>query len=94
MNPLDPAPALQDRGVIIGQSELLRTILFAMVIRKVIDRQLLANIIDEVLGGIKERGYDPRYLDDASRYVRDILAQIQQQLDAIERLDRESEKPN
>jgi hypothetical protein len=71
MNPLDPAPALQDRGVIIGQSELLRTILLAMVIRKVIDRQLLA-----------------------SRYVRDILAQVQQQLDAIERLDRESEKPN
>jgi hypothetical protein len=94
MTAVDPnTPELSDRGVIIGQSELLRTILLAMVVSGLINRGLLTRIVDEVLGGIRERGYDPRYLDDASRYVRDILARVQEQVSEIERLSRENERP-
>jgi hypothetical protein len=93
MTPLEPAPALIREGVMIGHSELMRVFMLVLVLRGVIDRQTLSNIVEKVRGGIKERGYDQRYIADADRYVRDILAQVQSQLEAIQRLNHENEKP-
>ena len=60
MTLLDPTPAITREGIMIGHSELMRTFMLILVLRGVIDRQTLTNIVDEVRGGIKERGYDER----------------------------------
>ncbi|MFZ3213450.1 MAG: hypothetical protein WA188_18255 [Terriglobales bacterium] len=93
MAPLDQSPELSPFGVIIGQSELLRALLLVLIVRGIIDKATLDNLINEVIGGIRERGYDSRFTPDAERYVRDILAQVKQQFEVIERLDRESGRP-
>lgn len=77
----------------IAHSELMRAFMLVLVLRGVIDQGTLTNIVNEVRGGITEKGYDERYIAEADRYVRDVLAQVQNQLEAIERLRRESERP-
>jgi hypothetical protein len=93
MSALEPVPALSPEGIMIAHSELMRTILLLLALRGVIDRPNLENMIEEVRGGIQERGYDKRFTADADRHVRDLLAQLRNQLDAIERLSRENERP-
>lgn len=94
MAELIPAPQLSERGILIGHAEMIRALLILLVIREVIDREFLEGTFAEVLGGIRERGYDPRHIPDAEEYIRNLLDTFRQQISEIERLGREREKPN
>ena len=94
MNPQDRTPTFRPESIMIAHSELMRVILLALLVRRVVDRQTLDSIAAETLGGIREHGYDGRFIADAERYLHGLLADAKSQLEDIERLSRQNENPN